>query len=84
MVGRQVPRVHFRMSRNGESLKRPVRQHAPQLDVATALGVHRESELIEEANDLHAGEAPGPRHPAAVAAGNQVTPAQSIVPKCHQ
>jgi hypothetical protein len=38
-------RVQFRMSGNGESLKSPIRQHAPQLDVATALGVHRESEL---------------------------------------
>ena len=55
------------MSRNGESLKRPVRQYAPQLDVATALGVHRESELTEDANDLRAGEAAEPRHSSDVA-----------------
>jgi hypothetical protein len=33
--------------------------------VAPALGVHRESELTEDANDLRAGEAPEPRHASA-------------------
>ena len=58
-------RVQFRMSWNGESLKRPVGQQAPQLDVAPALGVHCESELTEDANDLRAGEVPEPRHASA-------------------